>query len=376
MITLLHLIASLAVGGPEIVRCDGVCTSTKKGMDIVVPAGDTVLLVWQGQRAHRGPEAGIRMDNQSMLISPTSPGSSVHRLTSSSGRDPWEITIEGVPRRHLDLEIRAVGTDPRVLHWKMLAVAKETDRLFRKSGLSIGLTQGQPIYLDRKEWDLNRNERLDLWRNGTIARPAPEQAKLVGQLLRRGLEFPKIVLLQEKSRLGWCPKEDVRAGDTVLHLAANDPLVWRDKNGSPMRYVLESPDRDRADSFQVQGYLPGGALRIRTPVGGWKWDHPTTDLVLRPDLDSPAFGFVDNEQEKAPPILLIPASDTSSLRHARILAHEVGHVLGLEDTAAGNNLMSAVLRVEIADPILGAEQVRDLARRMTEMGIPENKSRR
>ncbi|MBK8802591.1 MAG: hypothetical protein IPN71_11160 [Fibrobacteres bacterium] len=378
MIGILQLVAALAaVSAPEIARCDGVCTLTKNGLEIVVAVGDTVKLQWQGQRAHRGPKDGIELDNHSMLISPTTEGRELHRLTASSGRDPWEFRVEGIPRRHLDLEIRAVGTDPRVLHWKIQAVGREVDRLFRKSGLSIGLVQGLPIYLDRKEWDVNRNERLDLWRNGTIASPAPEQAKLMKQLVRRGLEFPKIVLLQEKSRVGWSLKEEVRANDTVLHLADNEPLVWRDKAGTPMRYVLESPSRDRADTFSVLGYLAGGALRIGTSTGGWKWDHPTNDLVLRPESEAPGFGFVDHVEERAPPVLLIAPTDTSSLRQARILAREVGHALGLQDTSASNNLMSALLRMDVPDPVLETDQVRDLARRMTEIGIPAlNKSRR
>ncbi|HNY30686.1 MAG TPA: hypothetical protein PKO15_07355 [Fibrobacteria bacterium] len=371
MIHLLPIALALSAAPTlQTLRCDGVCTPTPSGMDIVVPLGDTVQFSWQGLRAHRGPKEGVRLDGQILTLSPVAVGKTNHRLATSSGRDPWELTVEGVPLRRLDLEIRAVGTDPRVLRWKARVVETEINRLLGRSGLSLSFTQGSPIYLDRKEWDLNRNERLDLWRNGTVESPAPEQVKLVGQLLRRGLEFPKVVLLQEKSRVGWSPKEEVRAGDTLLRLADNDPLVWRDRQGTPMRYVLESPRRDRSDTFLVTGYLPGGALRIATSSGGWKWDHPITDLVLRPDLDAPAFGFVDLTQEKAPPVLLIPATDTSSMRHARILAHEVGHLFGLRDTSAGNNLMSALLRMEIADPVLEAEQVRDLARRMTEMGIP------
>lgn len=367
----------LSAAGPLIHRCDGVCSPSPRGLEILVPIGDTVVLSWNGQRVHRGPADGIQLDGNSIVISPIAAGKTIHRLTNPSGRDPWEFSIEGLPRHHLDIELHAVGTDPNTVPWKLPVLEKEINRFYGPAGLSVRLTQGVTVYLERREWDLNRNFKLDLWRNGTIAQPSPEQVALVKNLLRRGLEFPKFAILQEKSRVGWTPKQDVRAGDTVLRLADDEPLVWRDKAGAPMRYVLESPLRDHSDTFFVKAYLPGGALRISTSSGGWRWDHTTTDLVVRPDMESPAFGFVDHSQELAPPVLLIPPSDTSSIKQARILSHELGHALGLEDTTAGDNLMSALLRPEVANPVLSTEQVRDLSRRMNETKVPlENRSPR
>lgn len=378
MIAFLQIVSIIAAAaGPQISRCDGVCTPTLRAMEVVVPLGDTVVLSWNGQRVHRGPADGIQLVGNSIVISPVAVGLSTHRLTNPSGRDPWEVSVQGLPRHHLDIELHAVGTDPNTLTWKLPVLEREINRFYGPAGLSVRLTQGVTVYLERREWDLNRNFKLDLWRNGTIAQPSPEQVALVKNLLRRGVEFPKFAILQEKSRVGWTPKQDVRAGDTVLHLADDEPLVWRDKAGTPMRYVLESPLRDHSDTFFVQAYLPGGALRISTSSGGWRWDHATTDLVVRPDMEAPAFGFVDHSQELAPPVLLIAPNDTSSLKQARILSHELGHALGLEDTTAGDNLMSALLRTEVSNPVLSTEQVRDLSRRMTETKVPlENKLRR
>ena len=53
-----------------------------------------------------------------------------------------------------------------------------------------------------------------------------------------------------------------------------------------------------------------------------------------------------------------------ALRCARVLAHELGHALGLSDVPSQDNLMSAVLHMDVETPVVTAEQAALMFRRL------------
>jgi hypothetical protein len=178
--------------------------------------------------------------------------------------------------------------------------------------------------------------------------------------------FPLIALFQDSVRLGWPVVGPVHAGDTLLRLESFSMLPWRDRSGRVVRYSLDGPRGQRRDPFTVEGYASGGfRIRASGPRGGWRRDHPGTDLVVRPNAGFPAFGSTDGQDPSSASIVFLEAGAMGdALRCARVLAHELGHAMGLSDTSAPDNLMSAVMRMDVECPNLSPEQIRTMSRRL------------
>jgi hypothetical protein len=237
-------------------------------------------------------------------------------------------------------------------------------RLFRPAGIDLGLAVGRPLVVQPALWDLDRNGRLDLWR-GSL-RASPEESALRQVLRDSGMVFPQVALFQDSLRLGWPVQGPVRTGDTLLQLASSAVLPWRDRSGRTIRYSLEGPRGERRDPFAIADY-PAAGFRIRAsgPRGGWRHDHPSGDLVLRPGVGVPAFGSTDGQDPSSASLVFLEAGAMGdALRCARVLAHELGHAMGLPDTSAPDNLMSAVMHMDVETPTLTREQAAAMVRRL------------
>ena len=299
--------------------------------------------------------------------------------------------------RVLSVLVRPVGKAPRSPRWSLPDVEAEMKRLFRPAGIDLGLAVGRPLVVEPALWDLDRNGRLDLWR-GSL-RVSPEESALRQVLRDSGMVFPQVALFQDSLRLGWPVQGPVRTGDTLLQLASSTLLPWRDRSGRTVRYSLEGPlhagdtilrlasstllpwrDRsgrvsryslegprgERRDPFTIADY-PAEGFRIRAsgPRGGWRHDHPSGDLVLRPGVGVPAFGSTDGRDPTSASIVFLEAGAMGdALRCARVLAHELGHAMGLSDTSAPDNLMSAVMHMDVETPTLTREQAAAMVRRL------------
>ena len=234
--------------------------------------------------------------------------------------------------RVLSVLVRPVGKAPRSPRWSLPDVEAEMKRLFRPAGIDLGLAVGRPLVVEPALWDLDRNGRLDLWR-GSL-RVSPEESALRQVLRDSGMVFPQVALFQDSLRLGWPVQGPVRTGDTLLQLASSTLLPWRDRSGRTVRYSLEGPRGERRDPFTIADY-PAEGFRIRAsgPRGGWRHDHPSGDLVLRPGVGVPAFGSTDGQDTTSASLVFLEAGAMGdALRCARVLAHELGHAMGLSDT--------------------------------------------
>ena len=268
--------------------------------------------------------------------------------------------------RVLSVLVRPVGRAPRSPRWSLPEVESEMKRLFRPAGIELRLAVGRPLVVEPALWDLDRNGRLDLWRGSP--RASTEETALRQLLRDSGMVFPQVALFQDSLRLGWPVKGPERAGDTLLQLASSTLLPWRDRSGRTVRYSLEGPRGERRDPFTISDY-PADGFRIRAsgPHGGWRHDHPSGDLVLRPGVGVPAFGSTDGQDPTSASIVFLEAGAMGdALRCARVLAHELGHAMGLADTSAPDNLMSAVMHMDVETPSLSPEQIRAISRRLSE----------
>ena len=266
--------------------------------------------------------------------------------------------------RVLSVLVRPVGKAPRSPRWSLPDVEAEMKRLFRPAGIDLGLAVGRPLVVEPALWDLDRNGRLDLWR-GSL-RVSPEESALRQVLRDSGMVFPQVALFQDSLRLGWPVQGPVRTGDTLLQLASSTLLPWRDRSGRTVRYSLEGPRGERRDPFTIADY-PSAGFRIRAsgPRGGWRHDHPSGDLVLRPGVGVPAFGSTDGQDPTSASLVFLEAGAMGdALRCARVLAHELGHAMGLSDTSAPDNLMSAVMHMDVETPTLTREQAAAMVRRL------------
>jgi hypothetical protein len=237
-------------------------------------------------------------------------------------------------------------------------------RLFRPAGIELRLVAGRPLVVDRARWDLDDNGRLDLWR-GT-RRTSPQESALRKVLRDSGMVFPQIALFQDSVRLGWPVEGPVHAGDTLLRLESFSMLPWRDRSGRVVRYSLDGPRGQRRDPFTVEGYASGGfRIRASGPRGGWRRDHPATDLVVRPNAGFPPFGSTDGQDPTSASVVFLEAGAMGdALRCARVIAHELGHAMGLSDTSAPDNLMSAVMHMDVETPTLAPGQAAAMVRRL------------
>ena len=268
------------------------------------------------------------------------------------------------PEKVLSLLVRPVGKIPRSPRWSLPDVESELQRLFRPAGIEPRLVAGRPLAIRSSSWDLDGNGRLDLWRGARQA--SPEESALREVLRDSGMVFPQFALFQDSLRLGWPVEGPLHAGDTILRLASSTLLPWRDRSGRVSRYSLEGPRGERRDPFTIADY-PAEGFRIRAsgPRGGWRHDHPSGDLVLRPGVGVPAFGSTDGRDPTSASIVFLEAGAMGdALRCARVLAHELGHAMGLSDTSAPDNLMSAVMHMDVETPTLTPEQIRAIARRL------------
>ena len=266
--------------------------------------------------------------------------------------------------RVLSVLVRPVGKAPRSPRWSLPDVEAEMKRLFRPAGIDLGLAVGRPLVVEPALWDLDRNGRLDLWR-GSL-RVSPEESALRQVLRDSGMVFPQVALFQDSLRLGWPVQGPVRTGDTLLQLASSTLLPWRDRSGRTVRYSLEGPRGERRDPFTIADY-PAEGFRIRAsgPRGGWRHDHPSGDLVLRPGVGVPAFGSTDGQDPTSASLVFLEAGAMGdALRCARVIAHELGHAMGLSDTSAPDNLMSAVMHMDVETPTLTREQAAAMVRRL------------
>lgn len=282
------------------------------------------------------------------------------------------------PRRELVAVVRAVGADPRGPAWSLPEVQAEAARLLRPAGIDLRLRVDAPLELDRGAWDLDGNRRLDLWMDEGPLQASPEETALRHRLRDLGMVFPQIALFQDSVRLGWPIRSPVRAGDTLLRLASSSPLPWRDRSGRTVRYALEGPRGERGEAFSISDYLPAG-LRVQADGvrGGWKRDHPASDLVVRPHGGVPPFGSTDRQDPSAPSIVFLePGAMGDALRCARVVVHELCHALGLSDVAAQDNLMSAVLHMDVETPSLTPEQAAIMVRRLDSLRDGRRGSRR
>ena len=275
-------------------------------------------------------------------------------------------------RQELVVVVRAVGADPRGPAWSLAEVQTEAARLLKPAGIDLRVRMDAPLALDCAEWDRDGNRKLDLWMDEGPLQASPEEFALRRAIRGKGMVFPQVALFQDSVRLGWPIRSAVRAGDTLLQLASSNPLPWRDRSGRTVRYALEGARGERKESFSVSDYLRGG-LRVQAGGvrGGWKVDHPTTDLVVRPDAGVPPFGSTDRQDPTAPSIVFLePGAMGDAFRCARVLVHELCHSLGLSDVPTQDNLMSALLHMDVETPILMPEQAATMRRRLEAVKEP------
>ena len=333
---------------------------------LVLPEGDTASVEFLDRFVRlESPAPGVKMDGARLRIGPARPGRRDLGIGSFVGRRSHLVRIEVVASRSLDLLLQPVGvrptswTDSATLAMLNLEIA----RLFLGTGIHPRLWLASPVRIPPSPafWDPEGDGHLDLMRNDDSLRPSPALDSLVRWLEARNLVFPRVVLFQAPVRVGWALETAVKAGDSLLLLANQTTLPWRDRRGSVIHYLLASPTGCRLDTFEVMGYV-GNTQKIRTTGNGGKWRHPhdpRTDIVLRPDLDSPAFGLSPSWHLGAAPLILLPDARklADALQAARVIAHEICHTLGLHHHDNSSNLMSPVLRMDIPNPVLTPQQV-------------------
>lgn len=311
---------------------------------------------------------GIRLDGGRLSIRAVRVGRTDLALRSFVGRRARFVRVDAFAPKDLALTVQVAGTRPTA--WAdsagLRAVEQELSRLFAGTGIHPRLLASDPLRLPASPafWDPDGDGNLDLVRNDDSAAPAPALDSLVRWLGRRRIVFPRVVVLQVPVRVGWSLARDLSASDSLVSLSHGATLPWRDGRGSSFRYTLGSPSGERADTFEVTGYV-GERMRIRTtsPDGRLSHRHPaTTDLVLRPDRDHPAFGVSPSWRDGAAPILVLPDSRKlkDARRAARVVAHEICHTLGLGDLDDKTNLMSGILRMDVESPVLRPEQAAKL----------------
>ena len=332
---------------------------------VVVPEGTSAKVpLGRWFAAWKSLPVGVRVVRNKMDIAPSPVGRRDLELRSYPWFDRHVVRIDVVPHRSLPLRLRPVGTSP--VEWRDSATlgALETElvELFRGTGIHPTLAMGNPLTLPPSPsfWDPDGDGHLDLVRNAG-SEGAPELDSLDDWIAGRKLSFPDIILLQSPVRVGWSLGCTLHRGDSLLELANQATLPWRDAKGIPVRYVVRSKKGANPDTFVVEGY-ESDSMRIRTTGRGGRWsrDHaPETELVWRPDHDIPAFGISSSRLSDAAPILVLP--DAKRLedprRAARVLAREIGHRLGLDDVDAPQNPMSGILRLDIRNPTWLPEQV-------------------
>lgn len=364
MISILAL-GMLAAGEFRVPRCDGAWQRRGDTVEIVAPLGGEVDLEWPGPVGVRSGKPFRALSADRIGFRPDSARSGVLRIKAPSG-SPTVILWRALPVRDLEVRTRTAGTVPGPVGWDQALVESELRRLLQPAGLRIRLKEDAPVRILPAAWDLDGNSKLDLWMDESPDQASPEEAALHAALRQSRLVFPTLILFQDPLRLGWPLRAAVRMGDSLLKLGSSRALAWRDASGRTERYAVEGPRGDQSDPFTVLGY-PADAIRVRAhgPRGGWKHDHPASDVVVRLGTGVPAFGSTDrSDSTPSPLIFLEPGATGDPIRCARVLAHELGHALGLSDVAAPGNLMSALMRMEVETPELQPFQVLQLGSRL------------
>lgn len=360
------LVSALRLGCQDLSAASDAFVASRRGDTtfVVVSEGDSAkvplhrwLLAW------KSVPAGVRVERVRLDIAPGPVGRRDVELRSLPWLRRHVVRIDAVPHRSLPVRLRPVGTAP--VEWRdsasLAALRAELAELFRGTGIHPALAMGSPLALPPSPsfWDPDGDGHLDLVRNaGTPG--TPELDSLDGWIAGRKSSFPDMLLLQSPVRVGWSLGGPLRRGDSLLELANQATLPWRDAKGLPVRYVVRSKKGANPDTFVVEGY-EGDSMRIRTTGRGGRWsrDHaPETELVWRPDHDIPAFGMSPRRAEAAPILVLPDAKRLEDPRRAaRVIAREIGHRLGLADVDAAQNPMSALLRLDIRDPTWQPDQV-------------------
>ena len=364
MIAILAL-ALFATGEFRVPRCDGAWQRRGDTVEIVAAAGGEVDLEWPGPVVLRSGSPFHAASADRFEFRPDTAGSGLLRIKVPSGSPNW-IRWTAVQPRDLEVRTRTAGSSPGPVGWDQVLVESEIVRLLKPTGLRIRLREEAPVRIVPSAWDLDGNSKLDLWRDESPDQASPEEAALHAALRQKGLGFPSLILFQDPLRLGWPLQAPVRTGDSLLRLNSSRALPWRDASGRTERYALEGAKGDRSDPFTVVDY-PAGSIRIRAQGhrGGWKHDHPASDVVVRLGTGVPAFGSTDRKDSTPSPLIFLePGATGDPIRCARVLAHELGHTLGLVDVAAPANLMSALMHMEVETPDLLPSQVLELRSRL------------
>lgn len=332
---------------------------------VVVPEGASAKIpLRRWFVAWKSVPSGVRLERNRLDVAPGHVGRRDIELRSMLWMRKHVVRLDVVPRRSVPVRLRPVGADP--VEWRdSAALAKlesELIELFHGTGIQPTLAMGNPLSLPPSPsfWDPDGDGNLDLIRNAGD-QGTPELDSLEDWIASQKLSFPDVLLFQSAVRVGWSLAGPLRQGDSLLELANKSTLPWRDAKGVPVRYVVGSKKGVNPDTFVVEGY-DSDSMRIRTtrPGGRWSRGHaPEKELVWRIDHDVPAFGMSSIRYADAAPILILPDAKrlADPRRAARVIAREIGHRLGLPDVDAPQNPMSAILRLDIRNPIWLPEQV-------------------
>jgi len=358
----------IAIEPPSLVHFDAGDT-----LQIAFPAGDSATLEFKdGFRRLDARGNGARLTGRRLFVGSIGPGRRHLVLRNFLGFRSLVVRVDELPRRQLELVLRPVGIRPEI--WtdsvSRAALAKEMNRLLLGTGIEIRITEGPSLKLPPSPafWDPEGDGHLDLLRNDDSLRPAPALDSLVGWLGRRSVVFPNVVVFQSPVRVGWGLDSKVSPGDSTLVLANETTFPWRNGKMGIIRYVLQTPAGSSGDTFQVVGY-DGNTMKIQTtsPDGKWQYTHSRdTDIVLRPDLDSPAFGLSPSWRHGAAPLIIVPDAHRldNFCQSARVILHEVCHTLGLGHRDEKHNIMSPVLRMDVETPVLLPDQATTLHDRL------------
>ncbi|MEK7395290.1 MAG: matrixin family metalloprotease [Fibrobacterota bacterium] len=353
----------------NLIRCDANDT-----IQIAFPVGDSATLAFDdGFRRLDARAKGARLEGRRLRVGSIGAGRRHLVLRNFLGFRSLVVRVDELPPKRLDLVLRPTGTRPEV--WtdsvSRAALAREMNRLLLGSGLEVRIQEESSIKLPPSPafWDPEGDGHFDLLRNDDSLRPAPALDSLVGWLERHSVTFPNIIVFQSPVRVGWGLDSKVSAGDSTLVLANETTFPWRNSKLGIIRYVLQTPAGGSCDTFQVVGY-DGNTMRIQTTSPDGKWQHAHSkdaDIVLRPDLDSPAFGLSPSWRRGAAPMIIVPDAKRldNSCQSARVILHEVCHTLGLHHRDEKQNVMSPVLRMDVETPVLLPDQAKTLHDRLT-----------
>ncbi len=368
-IVLWALLGQVCGTNPKVGPLERICSFEGDTTRIVIPVDDSATLEFvDGFRRLASPVPGTRLDGNRLKMAWSVPGRHDLPFRSFVGKTAHLARIEVVEKQTLELLLRPIGDRPmiRLDSSRLTLVEKELSRLFSGSGIQPKLSRAEPIRLPSSPsfWDPEGAGFLDLYRNDDPLKPTPALDSLVRWMTVRKLAFPNIVLFVAPVRVGWSLQEPITLGDSLLRLSNESTFPWRDARGATIRYTVGTPKGERLDTFQVVGYN-GNTMGIRTTTkdGKWRSSHfPKSDLVLRPDQTSPAFGLSPSWCKGVAPIIVLP--DGRKLEDvkqaARVIAREICHTAGVQPVDEKTNLMSSILRMDVATPTLTPEQVLQL----------------